>query len=672
MLSQACSSRPRRVALVALIVALISLVLVPEWIALSASLAKPFPGVSNSGKDDTKIVRLPGIPSSQLHSKVHVPLKATALPTASSSSAPPLKPLCAPTPGVGFDSHKDSAELIRARAASRDFSPVPHWGNISTDFAPLPTTPPVYCQLNSADLESMCTVPGGDVMTGDVQALVLTHKRVESLKRLFKSLNETAPTHTGKLHVRVCVDVPKRKTEPDAELMAYLETVQWDKGMLEIGVQAEHAALIGQWLGCSRGAGLWRHGSSPAERLPDVTGRSEVISIFEDDIEASPMWLEYVLRAHAAYKHDSHVVSYALQRYQYQSLNNSPVKGHLLLGNPMMLVRIQASWGFNGRMDMWNDFVDWYNHATGIKHSPRVPGTQFDIWYQRFLKRKTQNSMWTMWFMEYVTRYKLLTLYPNPGADLAFGLNWFEKGEHFGGQKVPKADSTPVTLLREEFITFPARPLLLDWSATPYNAPGAVWRPSPTVEEGAVRNMQCSLDRAARRGGGQVPLVAFVGGNTEPALQWLGATATNPQLQRRTVFVCEGGGSMKLLSSSPAAEAVGLMGHAFKHRALPYDRLGYLARVAAGGQPFAVFDLSAPWAGKVDEMFAGMGGQGGSPSNISVLPTASMKGAHIPYGFFVPSGDVAAVDCLWALHAAKRNLSPDTKHAACSIVPVAV
>ncbi len=292
-------------------------------------------------------------------------------------------------------------------------------------------------------------------------------------------------------------------------------------------------------------------------------------------------------------------------------------------------------------------------------------------WYQAFLKQGTTDRMWTMWFVDYCTRNNLLTVFGNPGQDLAWGLNWMEAGEHFSGSKVPKADSKPVQRLKDEVLVFPQRPVVLDWSGVPYNAAQARYLPSPTLETDAVQHLQCALARAAGSAEGALPLVAFLRWtHAKQARQWLAAAAASRDLQRRTVFVCEDEGCMGSLRFNEDAAHVTVLGHDPRDAGSASGRLGYLARVAAGGQAFAVFDVSAPWAGRVHEVFGG-GAEGGSALRggdasavVSVVKQGNGRGAFIPYGFHVRGGE-GAVQCVWTMRAAGKSIAPSGLLKAC-------
>ena len=527
--------------------------------------------------------------------------------------------------------------LLASRLASTRAPELTEFEKSSNFFplAPESHAMPKYQPWSQSSVQQHCGVSHSSALSTDVQVLVLTHRRIASVRRLIRSLKDTSTSHTGRLHLRVCVDVPPGShTKPNPQLMQYLETVRWTRGQFEIGVQKQHAGLTGQWVGCHGGPRLraWPTaggGGLGGASLPSTGPRAAVLAILEDDMQVSPQWLHFVLGAHAAYAEHPHIVSYALQRPQIDAVTGGRLALDRYVGSTVLAYRLLGTWGFIVQMDVWQSFTQWQAAASGTRYTPGVPGLAMTQWYQGLGREGRGGSMWEMWWIDYAEHNDLLTVFGNPGGTLAWGANWMEAGEHYGGEGGAMADSELVQMVRPEQVQFPAQPVVLDWTATPMVRAVPFGR-SASLEQDSARGAVCALQQAGAATQSTPFLAIVTKGTLSAAMAWAEHVASASD-RARTVFVAEDAGTLGGLRQGAFTGAAAAVGHDVAGGGAA-ARLRWLARVAAAGAPrFVLFDVEAA------------AGKRSSPGDLASLASATggAKGGGVVLGS--AQGDVTAL-----------------------------
>ena len=294
-----------------------------------------------------------------------------------------------------------------------------------------------------------------------VQVLVLTYKRVKPLGRLLKSLKDANYTGLPPHHLRVCVDRPA-KDPVHTEVLDSLKDFDWPHGNFEVGLQREHQALAGQWINCWDGASMERQ-FAPSGSPPMDDSAASVSMVLEDDMDVSPQWAQWQVRAGIAYRDNKQIQGFSLQRPQIRAVDAQPVQKFLPSGQLVVGYRLLGSWGYGAYRSMWRKFVAWQKAAAAADEDPSVPGLVMSRWWANFKRTGRTHTMWTMWFIKYCADNDVFTLFGNLGGRNAWGANWREAGEHFSG-KSPGPDSDVIKVWKPEYGVFPEKPYLMDWS----------------------------------------------------------------------------------------------------------------------------------------------------------------------------------------------------------------
>ena len=308
---------------------------------------------------------------------------------------------------------------------------------------------------------------------------ILTQGREASFERLLRSL-EAASYPKGKavIDVEIYVDGVEskswlklfRKKEDDrAGVLAVAEDFRgrWHYGDVSVVVSEEQRGIRGAWLEC---ASL----KVAIEELPRFI-------VFEDDVEVSAAWFEYLSKAVSHYARKPGIAGISLQRQASRldgvyadddegnkksprALKPLDVKDQLD-GDLAYLFPHVGSWGFAPEPRVWAAFLKWFSDL----EDPDVPsawsvgtnGEAFDEgpyvealpsrWYRRALtenrgERKglgsaSTTAMWTAHFDAFCAQRGLFVLHAEVGncdddgsvSPAAVASSWREDGEHYQG-----------------------------------------------------------------------------------------------------------------------------------------------------------------------------------------------------------------------------------------------
>ena len=99
-----------------------------------------------------------------------------------------------------------------------------------------------------------------------------------------------------------------------------------------------------------------------------------------------------------------------------------------------------GTWGYAPVARHWKSFSAWYWHqSTNRSYVPNVDNLIPSAWYRKAKAAGTEQSIWSMWFMDYCNQYQLYTVYYHHPLPFTLCAHWGERGEHFGKKK-PQRD----------------------------------------------------------------------------------------------------------------------------------------------------------------------------------------------------------------------------------------
>lgn len=266
---------------------------------------------------------------------------------------------------------------------------------------------------------------------------VLTMDRPNSLSRLLRSLADASP-HDGsegdgervfrEVDVHVWVDRPSRALAPDARTLEVARGFRWARGSYAVHVRRTNAGLARQWLEA------WRPTAEDAEK-------GTVGLIVEDDIRLSPHFERFLIGAYRAYGGRPYVAGVSLQHRIIRASDAfasalagegpflTPPRGHRVF-----LARLLGSWGFSPHPAWWRRFQAWVDaRRAEPRLKPYVPSLLPTRWFQALERAGRPDSMWTAWYIRFLTEQDLFHVFPALPGDRALAVNYREAGEHYSG-----------------------------------------------------------------------------------------------------------------------------------------------------------------------------------------------------------------------------------------------
>lgn len=299
--------------------------------------------------------------------------------------------------------------------------------------------------LAGTDLTCEAGVPCqySDVL--DLRIIVMVYNRAASLQKVLDSL-QNLELDGDKAVVDIWIDRSKEQ-KADVETVLTAKRFQWKHGGSTVHVQKKHVGIYGQWID------TWRP-------RPNTT---EIALFLEDDVDVSPYAYRWLKATYRKYSPMRAIAGYAL--FEGAIYNLAPK--HLPDDSVAFLHQRMGSQGMSPDANFWRDFQDWYH--TAIKDPKFHPYVSADPdvtgWYRSFEKSKKADSMWSIWYIYYNDKHKLLTLYSNIGKVthkkdpkfleaqyLAFHRK--EQGMHFKG-KPSSSSSKLITTWQSDFLNLP-------------------------------------------------------------------------------------------------------------------------------------------------------------------------------------------------------------------------
>ena len=241
-----------------------------------------------------------------------------------------------------FKSHYDQATMTVVWEAAGTAPSALATVRSYTELEPPPTPPPAF--------SSTCDLPefAPSAPRLNLTIIVFAWRRLASLQRLIGSLQ--AAHYCGHtLPLRIMVD-----GDAAQEVLDYVRTLRWASGSKTVIEQETVMGIRGMWIN-----------SASAE-----IGDDEHVLPLEDDIEVSPLFYWWLLRASSAYgslddaQHvrRSRLVGISLytprlNEIVYPQVRWSPDR---ISGSNMFLLQVPCSWGALYIGSMWRDFLRFY------------------------------------------------------------------------------------------------------------------------------------------------------------------------------------------------------------------------------------------------------------------------------------------------------------------------
>ena len=325
--------------------------------------------------------------------------------------------------------------------------------------APAPVTP----------VQSVCELPefAPGARRLNMTIFVFAWRRLTSLQRLLSSL-QNAEYCGHKLPLTISVD-----GGASPEVVDYVRSLQW--------VHGEKRLLLYDQMGLSLGIrGMWLNASSPS--APDY----QHVLPLEDDIEVSPLFYWWLLRASRLYDTSSAATAAAaaaaaaaaggvdegggvapsglyfadgrrlmwrdrlvgislytprLNEIQYPQVKWTP---DLATDSPTFLLQIPCSWGGLFFGSVWKEFIAFYHERVrppffdfaqeaaqrgiGKDREPlgdaclRLPASRSNVWPRS----------WKRFMIDFMYARGLTMLYPNLAQQRSFSTTYMERGGHSG------------------------------------------------------------------------------------------------------------------------------------------------------------------------------------------------------------------------------------------------
>lgn len=351
---------------------------------------------------------------------------------------------------------------------------------------------------------------------------VLTMDRPRSLLRLLRSLAEADP-HDGsrgdgdrvfrEVDVHVWVDYPRSALAPDARTLDVAHAFQWARGSYTVHVRRSNAGLARQWLEA------WRPTAEDA-------AQGTVGLIVEDDIRLSPHFERFLIGAYRAYGGRPYMAGVSLQHRIIRASDSfAPTfagEGPFLTapsGHRVFFARLLGSWGFSPHPAWWRRFQAWVDERRADAYlKPYVPSLLPTRWFQSLERAGRPDSMWTAWYIRFLTERDLFHVFPALSGSRALAVNYREAGEHYSGDGDEDGQPFGQRLMRWEDVgpggerLFPADAPHLDWHGFTADVPsfgGACANASaPAPRTPAV----AAITRLSRAHGGHPVAVTLVNG----------------------------------------------------------------------------------------------------------------------------------------------------------------
>lgn len=235
---------------------------------------------------------------------------------------------------------------------------------------------------------------------------VITYNRINSLRRVLKSLNDANYPHDVDLIISIdksdCEDVP-----------TYANKFEWHHG---------HKIVMTH----EQNLGLRRHILSCGDQLENY----DALVVLEDDITVAQSFFYYVEQCVTKYKNDDSIAGISLYRAQlhhYALLPFIPMQ----TDSDVFLMQVAQSWGQVWMKKQWKEFKNWYNtHNKAFEVQPHLPKT-ICRWKNSWLKYHDRYCIEQNKFFIY-PYVALSTNHSDTGTHNNSSYSWFQAPLLFG------------------------------------------------------------------------------------------------------------------------------------------------------------------------------------------------------------------------------------------------
>ncbi len=174
-------------------------------------------------------------------------------------------------------------------------------------------------------------------MKNQIAVVVVAYKRINTLKRLLKSIKNGIYTENN-IPLIISIDF----CESNRDVIDCAEAFQWEHGEKIVRTHEQNLGLKKHILECG-----------------DLALEYDAVIILEDDLLVGPYYYEYVKAAHRYYGSDKRIAGISLYSHEwngYAQKKFSPVKrnGDVYFG------QFSCTWGESWSTRQWVRFRDWY------------------------------------------------------------------------------------------------------------------------------------------------------------------------------------------------------------------------------------------------------------------------------------------------------------------------
>lgn len=259
-------------------------------------------------------------------------------------------------------------------------------------------------QLPSSKLQNSDELHHAPIKRHDFEIIVLTMNRAASLHRLLTSIEKTK--YGGDL-VKLSIKIDAAIDNQDT--IACARAFSFSHGPVAIEIATANRGLRDSWL----------QAVSPLER-----GR---VIIFEDDVDVSIEWYNWLKGAWDAYEQRTDVAGITLYR-QTLVPKLPPKLEEIVNGHQPFMYALVGSIGFSPHPLRWAEFLKWTQSSVDIESfNFYLPNLIFSHWWSA----NTRRSMWTQLFIYYTSMHDLFTIHVNLPNNKTLASDMREKGVHF-------------------------------------------------------------------------------------------------------------------------------------------------------------------------------------------------------------------------------------------------
>ena len=287
----------------------------------------------------------------------------------------------------------------------------------------------------------------------DFRIIVITFKRSQSLVMLLESIDKIElDGDTGALEIWIDRD---KRGNADSKTIEAATSFYWKKGPTRVYVHSTHVGIYGQWIN------TWR---------PKNLTFKEIVLFLEDDMSVSKYCYRWLKKVNRFYETSTLFAGATLQSDNMNSQARPLNQLKAPKNHTVFMYKCLGTWGFSPNPAVWARFQNWVRvKSKDHKFCPCVPGLSSTMWYSKFRKEKTDDSMWSVWFIYYTHKEKLFTVYSNLNTyngDLksCLSINRRENGLHYKKRQYKKGNFQLLSSWKEEYVQFPKRVKKLDWN----------------------------------------------------------------------------------------------------------------------------------------------------------------------------------------------------------------